>query len=233
MFWLGGGAAASDATESAPGRRVTPRGTDMRLRLRIAAGLAAAAALAVFPAAAQQKNFDIERVPYEIEEELFCLYDPLFDSDDYYEIEDVAFATDMSAEESQMRIEQALDPYSAVCERVYAWTDEQSDLAREFTLYLAVSDLIYDRLVNSDVSSSILDGIDDEIDFLPKEELAPFGSGEWKGDAAFRKKMEARLKGLGVPEQEGTMSLALEYMAWTIASGYAAVGFVNTFASPS
>lgn len=169
-------------------------------------GLAAMAVVAAFaaPAMAQGQLTEAQ------EEEAYCVYEGILDSDSFYAIgDDYLLYGDLNTEGGTR---EAVDAATKECDARYSWTDEKSDMAVALAVLGAASDTLSEDSF-FDLSDEAYDGIFECYKDLTDSDLDKLAGATWSDDAALVGRAKEALKKRGFPvDDEGLVFDAILLM---------------------
>lgn len=160
------------------------------------AGLAvalAAGALAATPAFAQKSYNDLTQTEID---ELFCVYDSIGASEDYYDIGDAGLSGIDIIGDYEDAADMA-ESYVKACSSKYHWDDEQVDIALMVGITGTASDVLMEDLLDRGFKDADLDIVLDALSELDDTELDALNDASYRTNQPMKDRMLANVRAAG------------------------------------
>lgn len=190
------------------------------------AGLAAAVAagmLAAMPAYAQKNYNDL--TDQEVTE-LFCVYSSIGESDDYYDIGDVALSNIDITGDYQEAADMAKD-YASSCADKYDWDEEQTDIATMMGVVGTASDVLMEDMLDAGFKDADLDAVLDTINNLDDDALDALNDASYRENKAIKDRLLAGVRQAGVQVDADDVDDVLLLMELNVMGFYASGDWVE------
>ncbi len=191
------------------------------------AGLAVAlavGALAAMPASAQKKGYN-DLTQTELDE-LFCVYDGIGMSDDFYDIGDVSISGIDIVGDYEDAADMA-EPYVKACSSKYQWDDEKLDIAMMVGITGTASDVLMEDLLDRGFKDGDLDIVLDALATLEEEELDALNDASYRTNQTMKEHMLAEVKAAGALVGKDFADDILLLMELNVMGFYASADWVD------
>lgn len=205
----------------ARGGQVGVRGVGGRTVSGFMSGVAAAALLALLPAARAQEPDGLNG---ERDAELYCVYDMLSQSG---QVVQLAEAMSRSATEAQMTAaDEVLDAAISDCLDVYKWDEKTVEYAAAVGMHGSVVDALTSEMMTEGVPEETVAVIFDVLDGLADEDIDMFNDPSWVTDAKFKKRINRTLIAAGMPEEDVVLDNSMTVMESSLLAAQALVDWM-------
>lgn len=190
------------------------------------AGLAAAVAaamLAAMPAYAQKNYNDLTEPEVA---ELFCVYSSIGESDEYYDIGDVALSNIDVTGDYQDAVDMAKDHISS-CADKYDWDDEQTDIATMMGIVGTASDVLMEDMLDTGFKDADLDAVLDTINGLDDDTLDALNDASYRKNTTIKDRLLAEVRKAGVQVDADDVDDVLLLMELNVMGFYASGDWVE------
>lgn len=167
------------------------------MRFVLAAALTGLLALASAGAAVAQQVAD---------DGMDCVYKAV--AADYDLVAEVFLFDDMPQEDITAAT-QAIEAAKKTCATQYKLTEGQLMTIGELGVYASSIDYLGEELLFAGASEDAVNGVLDAYDTFTDDDVEKFYDTGWRSDAAFFAKMKAKVVGVGIPDEDEAVDLAL------------------------
>ena len=176
-------------------------------------GLLAGAALLFGAPAVAQDGPGFNDMMSEMEPELYCVFDVLSQSDDYYGIADAWVAPDATDAEVN-KADAVLTDAVKQCADKYAWDEETQKLGAAIGIHGSVVEVVTGDMLLEGVKQEEVQAVFDLFGVMDDADTMVFTNMDWMDDYDFKKKMYRALVKAGVPNKDA----ALEHSMFVLES---------------
>lgn len=172
------------------------------VRVLASAVVTAAGLLGAGPALAQDDDFD--GLMSSLEPELYCVFDVLSQSGDFYGIADVwvdADATEEDIDAADVVLTDAVEQ----CAANYGWDDDVQLMGATIGVHGAVVEVVTGDMLLEGLKQEEVEAVFVLFGEMDDADTQVFTGSDWKADYAFKKKMYRALVRAGVPNEDAAL----------------------------
>lgn len=103
-----------------------------------------------------------------------------------------------------------LDKATQTCSDEFAFSEAETEAARDLAVYGAAIDYLTDALMVMDISDEAIDGVFDIYGALGSDDIDLLYGAEWRDDVDFLARLKADLIKAGFPDQTGELAAAYD-----------------------
>ena len=200
-FWKTGACAASvrddSKTDHTAVRGLASKGTDMTFgRIGLAAAVAMAGAALAAPAFAQKDIGDLSEAQ---QDELYCVYDAISQSDNYYDVGDT-YLDHIDDDDPVASVATLVSEHVEACKTQYRWDKDVTDAATAIGALGTASDVMEEYMLDDGFTAENIDLVFKGMNSLSDEEIDMLISAAWVDDKAIQSSVMAKLAQLGFPK---------------------------------